>query len=248
MQINIAPASDGVRWLGEGFKLFLKQPLGLPAMTVLYLFMHLPVVVPIVGVIVAAVLSPFATLGLMGACREVAAGRPPRPSAFFAPFQDGAMRQRLFRLGAVNAALTMIVVLLVTLAGVGETIAEGASTPPAAIDIRWANVGWQLLFVTPVLVLMWFAPMLAGWHGADPAKAMFGSVIACWRNRSAMLMWGLAVSAAIFMLTTVISVLLGALGSTMDVASVLIAPSALILTSIVQASIFVMYTTVIGAE
>lgn len=245
MQINTAPTADGVRWVTGGFKLFFRQPLGLPAMSVLYFFMHLPVIIPFVGPIAAAVVSPFATLGLMGACREIAAGRMPTPSVYIRPFQDAALRRRLFRLGAVNALLTMIAITFMMLAGVGETVAATESPAASATGVRWDNLAWQLLLYTPVIVLMWFAPMIAGWHGAGPAKAMFGSLIACWRNKSAMLMFGLAISAVIVAAATVIGMLLGALGASKEMASILIAPASLVLLAVVQASIYLMYTTVI---
>jgi hypothetical protein len=247
MQINTAPASDGVRWVTEAFKLFLKQPLGLPAMAVIYFFMHLPVVIPGVGGVIAAVLSPFATLGLMSACREIAAGRMPSPALYLKPFQDATHRRALLRLGAANAVLTLFVVMLTLLLGVAETMLT-TDAAPTATDVRWDNFAWLLLLYAPVIVLMWFAPMLAGWHDAGPAKAMFGSVIACWRNKSAMLMFALAISVVVITVAMLIGALLGALGSSNEMASILIGPAALVLLGVVQASVYVMYTTIFGKE
>jgi hypothetical protein len=50
----------------------------------------------------------------------------------------------------------------------------------------------QLLLYSPVMALMWFAPLLAGWHDMPPGKAMFGSAVACLRNLGALLVYGLA--------------------------------------------------------
>ena len=109
MQIYSLPASYGAAWLRDGWRLLKRQPLGLPAMVVLYLFMLLlPATLPYVGVALSGVLGPFATVGLMGACRDVSAGRAPMPTVFAAPFQDAARRQLLFRLGVINAAMLQI--------------------------------------------------------------------------------------------------------------------------------------------
>lgn len=249
MQIITAPASDGVRWVTEGFKLFFRQPLGLPAMTVIYSFMHLPVLVPVVGVLIVAVVSPFAVLGLMGACREIAAGRMPTPAVYIAPFQDAGQRRRLLQLGGAYALLIIVISVVMLLIGVGELIQVDESKPPTLADIDWSNVHWGnvvgvLLLTTPLMLLMWFAPMLAGWHGAGPGKAMFGSLVACWRSKLAMLMFGLAALAAIIAVATVLAVLVGLLGSSKELASILFAPAALVLAAVVQAGIYAMYTTV----
>ena len=251
MRINACAATDGVRWVTQGLRLLVRQPLGLPAMTVIYFFMHMLVIFGAVGVIITAVVSPFAVLGLMGACREIAAGRMPTPAVYITPFKEPGQRKRLLQLGAANAALIVVVSLLILLAGVGELIQVDGSKAPTMADIDWDNVRWGnvigvLLLTAPILLLMWFAPMLAGWHGAGPGKAMFGSLVACWRNMSAMLVFGLAVSAVILAAATVLGVLLGLLGSSKELISILFAPASLVLLAVVQAGTYAMYTAVIG--
>jgi ABC-type transport system involved in multi-copper enzyme maturation permease subunit len=39
----------------------------------------------------------------------------------------------------------------------------------------------------------WYAPVLAGWHGLSPAKALFFSFVACVRNWRAFLVYSLAI-------------------------------------------------------
>ena len=38
----------------------------------------------------------------------------------------------------------------------------------------------------------WYAPVLAGWHGFSPAKALFFSFVACARNWRAFLVYSMA--------------------------------------------------------
>jgi hypothetical protein len=48
----------------------------------------------------------------------------------------------------------------------------------------------------PVMMLFWFAPLLAAWHGVPPAKALFFSLAGCLMNWRAFLVYG-ALSAAL---------------------------------------------------
>jgi hypothetical protein len=217
MQINILPAGAGITWLREGMRLFGRQPVGLPAMVVLYLMMLVvPALLPVVGIAISGVLAPFASVGLLGACRDVAEGRMPTPLAFALPFRPSPARLQLLRLGIVNAILLLIV----------------------------ATLAMLLLLYLPVMALMWFAPVLTGWHTIAPAKSMFGSVVACWRNMGAMLVFGVAAGVLTLGVSVAAVMLLSAVISSRQLLSIVMAPVALVLMTIVQASLYPMYRSV----
>jgi hypothetical protein len=44
---------------------------------------------------------------------------------------------------------------------------------------------FSLLLYLPLSLLFWHAPGLVHWHSIPPAKALFFSFIACWRNLTA---------------------------------------------------------------
>jgi hypothetical protein len=94
------------------------------------------------------------------------------------------------------------------------------------------------------MVAMWFAPMLSGWHGLAPGKAMFGSAVACWRNKGAMLVYGLLMTAVLTGVSFLAVALLGALLSSTQVLSMLLAPVGLALMTFVQASFYPMYRSI----
>ncbi|GIL04951.1 hypothetical protein FBR04_06300 [Betaproteobacteria bacterium PRO7] len=249
MQIRTVPPASGAVWLRDGWRLFKRQPLGLPAMVVVYLMMlFLPALLPFVGIAISGVLAPFATVGLMSACREVAFGRAPNPSLFAQPFQEGnPNRIKLFRLGLINASLVLLLATLFALVG------DDGRVPPADGQATLADVPWdmlllQLLAYTPVLVLMWFAPLLAGWHGLGPAKAMFGSVVACGRNLGALLVYGLVAGAASLVASTVVVGVLAMLISSRELLSLLLAPFGLVMMTIMQASFYPMYRSIFGVD
>jgi hypothetical protein len=243
MQIHSLSASTGAVWLRDGWRLLKRQPLALAAMVVMYSFALLvPATIPFVGLALLGVLSPFATLGLMAACREAAAGRAPTPAVFAQPLQDAVRRKLLFRLGVIHAGLLLVVSALANLLVRPVPLAPEDS---AALDgERLVQVALLLLLYSPVMVAMWFAPMLSGWHGLAPGKAMFGSAVACWRNKGAMLVYGLLMTAVLTGVSFLAVALLGALLSSTQVLSMLLAPVGLALMTFVQASFYPMYRSI----
>jgi hypothetical protein len=241
MQINMLPASAGLTWLRDGMRLFGRQPVGLPAMVVVYLMMLLaPALLPIVGIAISGVLAPFASVGLLAACRDVAEGRMPTPMAFAQPFRPTAARLQVLRLGIVNAVLLLAVATLAALLS-----PEAPSEQPQSLqDLPLDALLVQLVLYLPVMALMWFAPVLAGWHGITPGKAMFGSAVACWRNLGPMLIFGVAAGAFTLAISVMAVMLIASLTSSREMLSMLLAPLALILMTIVQASLYPMYRSV----
>jgi len=242
MQINILPARAGITWLREGMRLFGRQPIGLPAMVVLYLMMLIvPALLPVVGIAISGVLAPFASVGLLGACRDVADGRMPTPLAFAQPFRPAPARTLLLRLGIVNAILLLLVATLAMLL-VPEP--PGGEAPQSLQEVPLQSLLVQLLLYLPVMALMWFAPALTGWHGIAPAKSMFGSVVPCWRNMGPMLVFGVAAGALTLGVSVAAVMLLTSLITSREVLSIVMAPLALVLMTIVQASLYPMYRAV----
>ena len=245
MQILSLPYSSGAQWVRDGWRLIRRQPLGLAAMVVIYMFVQfVPVSIPLpyVGVILLGIVSPFVNLGLMGAFREVANTRVPTPMVFAQPLQNVPVRRVLFRLGLIHAGLLLLAVVLVRLI-------VGPPTVPAeddAVSLENLHLGTFLVFTlvySPVIVTMWFAPMLAGWHGLDVGKAMFGSAVACWRNKGAFVIYGIVMACALFGVVALSSALIGSLLST-QVMPLFAAPVVLALTTFVQATFYPMYRSI----
>jgi hypothetical protein len=245
MLIRSLPAVTGAIWLRDGWRLFVRQPVGLSSMVVAYLMMlFLPALLPFVGIAVSGVLAPFATLALLAACREVDAKRLPTVKLFAEPFQDEKVRLAMLRLGFVNATLVLLIALLGSMLGPSDE----AQVPATLQDVPIETWLLQFALYTPVLMLMWFSPALVGWHGSTPGKAMFGSALACWRNKGAMVVYGAA--AAVLMMGTSAAVvgLLAPLFGSQQALSFLLAPLALVLMTIVQASFYPMYRSIFQAE
>lgn len=246
MKVNQYPASSGLQWLREGVRLVRRQPLGLPAMMVIYLLILVgPLLVPLIGIGIAGVLAPFASLGWLAVCRDAAAGRPPTPSAYAQAFRDGRGRVPLLRLGFVNAALVIIVAILALMLTPAPQTTEA---PQSLQDIPIDGLVIQLLLYAPVAAVMWFAPPLAGWHGMSPAKAMFGSAVACWRNLGPLLIFAVAAGVLVVSVSVLAAMALSSFGISREWGSMLLAPLVLVLAAIVQASFYPMYRAVFETE
>jgi hypothetical protein len=73
---------------------------------------------------------------------------------------------------------------------------------------------------------------------------MFGSVVACWRNKSAMLVYALAVSVLMMATSAVVVGLLAPLFGSSQALSLVLAPLGLAMMTLVQASFYPMYKSV----
>ena len=245
MLIKTVSAATGALWLRDGWRLFARQPLGLSAMVVMYLMMlFLPAMIPFIGIAISGVLAPFATVALLAACREVDAKRAPTVNLFVQPFQDEKTRTPMVQLGMINAGLVLMVALLGNLIGSQEP----ATAPASLQDIPLDALALQLVLYTPVLMLMWFAPVLVGWHRLTPGKAMFGSVVACWRNKAALLVFAIVVSLVMMAASAIVVGVFSALFSSRQALSLLLAPLGLALMTLVQASFYPMYRSVFAPD
>jgi len=194
VRARIVAIGRGARWLGEGFALFRVSPLGWLALVFAYwLLMTLISVVPLLGVVAASVLVPPFSVGFMAASRAAAQGSGPEVANLFAGFRERAATQ--LALGAVyTAALALLLA--------GTSLADGGALarwmlagerPDEAMLQSDAFVGAMLTAVTlylPVMMMFWFAPVLAAWHGVNAPKALFYSFFACLMNWRAFLAYG----------------------------------------------------------
>jgi hypothetical protein len=79
------------------------------------------------------------------------------------------------------------------------TAATAAETPmPLSVFLA------MVLLLLPYAMTMCFAPVLSGWYGLSAPKALFFSFFACWRNRTALLVYvitllGISVIAAMIL-------------------------------------------------
>lgn len=101
----------------------------------------------------------------------------------------------------------------------------------------------QGLAYLPVALLMWYAPMLATWHGLPAGKALFFSVVAVWRNLGAFFVYGLG-WLAIWMSCSFAILLISSLVGNPNFAAVLALPLVMLVLTWMYCSVYPSYATV----
>ncbi|MCZ2499256.1 hypothetical protein GN316_21065 [Xylophilus sp. Kf1] len=206
MHLNVVPARTGLAWARKGVRTFWRQPMALTGLFILFLaVLSSTAIVPVIGFLLALVLMPAATLGLMAATRDADAGRKARPAALFAAFRAGpAYARQMLLLGALYAGSFVLMLGISALfdGGAfamgyvsGNRSAKDMLEDPAVKMAMWAT----LLLYMPLSMLFWHAPALVYWYRISPAKSLFFSFVACVRNMGAFTVYALA-WAGIFLL------------------------------------------------
>ena len=234
MKLNIVPARTGIQWVREGVKTFFSQPLALIGLFFMYMAVMLVVSqLPAIGVVLAGVLVPASTLGLMAATREASSGKFPMPTVLVSAFRAGQQRLKaMLQLGVMYTVLSMLASFLVSLLV--------PAVPPTDVQAGEQISGALLLTLLlhmPLFLMFWHAPALVHWHGISPVKSLFFSVVACLRNAGAFLVYGLAWGALVMVLGLVIAVFASVMGSA-QMASTIMMPFAFLMAAMMSTSIY----------
>jgi hypothetical protein len=250
MQVRTLPPAGGWAWLREGLALYRRQLFAFTALVILYsMALMLVASVPLVGLPLAAMLVPFGTLGITAAGRDATRNVMPMPALLVDGFR-GPQRNALLQLGLVHAGLILLLVLVTSLFARDELanwkVVDGQVDAASIVgNVPWDAILASTLLYTPILMLTWFAPQLVAWHRVPVGKALFFSLIACWRNRWPFLVLALALGALMVAVSTLLSLLLGAFGAPAALGSMLLAPVALVLTSVAYSTQYPIYRAVL---
>ena len=176
---------------------------------------------PVLGPLLFNLLSPALFAGLMIGCRALENGEPLNVTHLLAGFKQQAAP--LVTVGGVYLVGTVIVVGIVM-------VIAGGSMPPSALPkpgtdietLREAARSMAFAFAVaaavymPLLMLIWFAPLLVVFNGLAPVIAMKLSFVACARNMLPFVVYG----AAIVLLWLILSLpaVLGAIGGLLVIA------------------------------
>jgi hypothetical protein len=251
MQARIVETRRGALWLAEGWRLFRAAPLGWLALVFAYwIMMTLASVVPIIGVAAASVMVPAFSVGFMAAARAASRRAPVELGLLFEGFRHHRNSQLI--LGVLYfacLALLLAATMLIDEGALANWMLTG-KRPDDEILQSDAFLSALLLaaaLYAPVLMMFWFAPPLAAWHGIAPLKALFFSFFACLLNWRPFVAYG-AVSALFGLVLPLLLLLLLMLASFKIAATSLIFPLLLVLLPTLFASFYASYRDIFGAE
>lgn len=199
VEARVVAAGRGWQWLVEGYGLFRMSPtLWLALTVVLALMWAASLVVPVLGPLLFNLLSPALFAGLMIGCRALEGGAPLEIAHLFAAFKRHATP--MVTVGGVYLVGTVIVVGIVLVITGGSMLPSVLSKPGTDIETMRAAARSMMLALAigaavylPVLMVVWFAPMLVVFNGLAPVAAMTLSFTGCVGNTVPFLVYGGAI-------------------------------------------------------
>ena len=186
----------------------------------------------------------------LAAGRAAASGAPLGFTLLFEGFRRGARAQLL--LGVVYF-LCLAAVLGTTALADGGAVARWVLTGERPNDEMLQSPDLYTAFAiaaalyAPVMMMFWFAPVLAAWHDVPTIKAMFFSIVSCWRNRGAFIVYGALWFAVATTVSFGLSALLQALGAG-ELALVILMPASIIVTTMLYCSFYATYRGCFGVQ
>lgn len=244
MKLQIVPASTGIQWVKSGMQTFFKQPLALSGLFFIFLaVMSVLNIVPIVGSVLAFVLMPGVTFGLLAAAREASNGKFPMPTILITAFRSGPVERRhMLVLGAlytVGIVLILCLTPLVDGGGFAKLMLLGET--PSAQDRQDMGFQFAMLFASglnmPLTLLFCHASALIHWHNATPVKSLFFSLAAIAGNFRAFVVYGLVWMGVFLGFGIAMALLVTVIGGVEAVAA-LAYPAAMLVATMVFTSIY----------
>jgi len=194
---RVVETARGTGWWRDAWTLFRRSPgawivLGVISIALLVLLS----LIPLLGSLVASLISPALAGGWMLAAHKAEGGGVPGPDDLFAGFRE-KLRSLLIQ-GAIVVAASAITALVVAGLGanalIGVALGGGTFTPETLLTALSAAVLALIVGLAMSVVLamaIWYAPALVVFRDAAPFDAMKASFAATLRNTVPFLLYGL---------------------------------------------------------
>jgi uncharacterized membrane protein len=197
-----ADAGRGLAWIGDAWQMFKDAPGSWVACFLIFLLiMFVLALIPLLGNIAGALLSPVLIGGIMIGCRELERSEELTVAHLFAGFREKS--GPLLTLGLLEFAISLVVMLVaaaIIFATVGAMflgVLMGQSLDAGAILQPGFWLGALVLMLVivalfiPVSMAVWFAPALVALDDVNPLTALKWSFFACLKNMWSFLVYGL---------------------------------------------------------
>jgi len=247
MKLHLVNASQGSQWVRQGLRTFLRQPLGLVGLFMLFALLLMGLhVLPTLGTALGLMLVPAFTSGFVRATEAVEQGKFPLPHVLVMHWvRSRVTRMRMVGLGALYLA-AIVLIMLASVFVDGGTLAHFYLLGGKLEEEQLQNPGLHnaaLLTLTlylPVSMAFWHAPMLVADADMGPVKALFFSFVACKRNMAAFTLFGASWALFYLALSMVVATLAVMLGGP-EVLQVVVFPLTLAMAALFFTSIHYSY-------
>ena len=193
INIKQVPVANAWAWIVSGYNLFKKNPAMWIILFIIYLAIIVPLsLIPIIGSVVSTLLAPVFSAGIMWGCEAVTKNEELEINHLFAGFKKNT--SQLIAVGGLYMLGLLVVAVLVVLTLDRETIEiliKGGTVNAQQTSAMLLPILVAMLFLLPLLMAYWFAPILVGLNGLTSAEAMKLSFMACFKNTAPFLLYGL---------------------------------------------------------
>lgn len=252
MQAAILPIHAGWFWIQQGYRICRSQPLAMFfwSMT-LGLLISFSYLIPFLGQMALIIATPSLTFMTLVACRRIDSGEAMQLGMWSEPLRAPDVRKRLFVLGLAYLGCCILGGFIATVPFLGSLSAalegQGPVDELALLQAMQAPMlTFGLLYVL-ISMLFWHAPALIGWHKVPMKQALFFSMVACWRNKWAFILYGIS-WAAIFFAVQMAGVFLTILGLAPGIVQLLMTPVNIAIAAVLYASFYPAYVSVFRSD
>lgn len=195
MQAARLPHTYGWAWLIQGWVLFKRQPMSMLFWSLMTsLLINLSYLLPIIGQMTLIIATPTIGFIALNACVHIERNQPVQLNMWLQPLQSATVKKAMLRLGLcyflVCLAAGFIAVMPFSQA-LMEVMSTDEINPEKIMQTVQAPMYLFGLLYVGISILFWHAPALMGWHAIPLKKALFYSMVACWRTKGALFIFGL---------------------------------------------------------
>jgi len=218
MQPGKISVGEAVSWVAGGWKIFIASPgtwllIGLVDLLISSAIQF----VPFIGMLLAFMVAPIFTAGLLYAAREIEAGREIRLDYLFQGFREPGRMGPLLGLGGIYigsmVAIVVVCVLVLVLTGATADLGRDAAGAAGLLDSQALYILLVVLIAIalflPVLMALYYAIPLVMFHRSPIWAALGSSLTACLRNFLPLLVFGLVLLVPLLVLALILGAIVG---------------------------------------
>jgi uncharacterized membrane protein len=196
-------------WIVSGFNLFKANPVMWIVILLIYLAIIIPIsLIPVIGSVVSTLLAPVFAAGMMWGCKALVLKQDLEINHLFEGFKKNTAQ--LISVGGIYMLSLLVIMVMLVMSlnkEVVELLMKGQEVSPEQASAMMLPILLAMLFIVPILMAYWYAPVLIGLHNLTAVEAMKLSFIACLKNMLPFLLYGL-----IFTLILVVAIIPFGLG------------------------------------
>jgi uncharacterized membrane protein len=186
-------AGQAWAWIVSGFELFKANPVMWIVILLIYLAIIIPIsLVPVIGSVVSTLLAPVFAAGMMWGCKALANKQDLLINHLFEGFKKNT--SQLIAVGGIYLLSLLVIMVMVVMSlnkEVVELLMKGKELSPEQAGAMMLPILFAMLFIVPILMAYWYAPVLISLHNLKAVEAMKLSFVACLKNMLPFLLYGL---------------------------------------------------------